>query len=112
MNRAATRECSGGASHAQPEAVVGAEVMAQRTPINPHSWTIRLAFDQAQLIEDQRRLLACSAQDVVDADGKPQHPGDMAAQLEVALDTWSHRDHRRYDPRQSCTSRLSRFRPS
>ena len=60
--------------------------MAQRTPINPHSWTIGLGFDQAQLIEGHQRMLVCSGQDAVDADGKPQHPGDMGAQLELALD--------------------------
>ena len=58
----------------------------QRKAINPHSWTIALGFDQAQLIERHQRLLVCSGQDAVDADGKPQHPGDMAAQLELALD--------------------------
>jgi enamine deaminase RidA (YjgF/YER057c/UK114 family) len=62
------------------------QVMAQHTAINPHSWTIALGFDQAQLIEGHQRLLVCSGQDAVDADGKPQHPGDMAAQLELALD--------------------------
>ena len=60
--------------------------MAQRTPINPHSWTINLGFDQAELIEGHQRMLVCSGQDAVDADGTPQHPGDMAAQLELALD--------------------------
>ena len=60
--------------------------MAQRTPINPHSWTIGLGFDQAQLIEGYQRQLVCSGQDAVDAEGQPQHPGDMAAQLELALD--------------------------
>jgi enamine deaminase RidA (YjgF/YER057c/UK114 family) len=59
--------------------------MTQRTPINPHSWTIGLGFDQAQLIEGHERMLICSGQDAVDADGTPQHPGDMAAQLELAL---------------------------
>ena len=58
----------------------------QRTAINPHSWTIGLGFDQAQLVEGHQRLLVCSGQDAVDADGTPQHPGDMAAQLELALD--------------------------
>src|SRR3954470_21087888 len=58
----------------------------QRTSINPHSWTIGLGFDQAQLIERHQRLLVCSGQDAVDADGNPQHPGDMAGQLELALD--------------------------
>jgi enamine deaminase RidA (YjgF/YER057c/UK114 family) len=56
------------------------------TAINPHSWTVALGFDQAQVIEGHQRLLVCSGQDAVDADGKPQHPGDMAAQLELALD--------------------------
>jgi enamine deaminase RidA (YjgF/YER057c/UK114 family) len=58
----------------------------ERTPINPWSWSIRLGFDQAQLIAEHRRLLVCSGQDAVDADGNPQHAGDMAAQLELALD--------------------------
>jgi enamine deaminase RidA (YjgF/YER057c/UK114 family) len=60
--------------------------MPGRVPINPWSWSIKLEFDQAQLIEGHRRLLVCSGQDAVDADGNPQHPGDMAAQLELALD--------------------------
>jgi enamine deaminase RidA (YjgF/YER057c/UK114 family) len=58
----------------------------ERTPINPWPWSIKLGFDQAQLIEGHQRLLLCSGQDAVDADGNPQHPGDMAAQLELALD--------------------------
>jgi enamine deaminase RidA (YjgF/YER057c/UK114 family) len=62
------------------------DVMLERRSINPHSWTIPLGFDQAQLIEGHQRLLVCSGQDAVDADGNPQHPGDMAAQLEFSLD--------------------------
>jgi enamine deaminase RidA (YjgF/YER057c/UK114 family) len=58
----------------------------QRTPINPWSWSVKLGFDQAELVEDHQRLLVVSGQDAVDADGTPQHPGDMAAQLEMALD--------------------------
>jgi enamine deaminase RidA (YjgF/YER057c/UK114 family) len=57
-----------------------------RTSINPRSWSSKLGFDQAQLIEGHERLLVCSGQDAVDAEGNPQHPGDMAAQLELALD--------------------------
>ncbi len=60
--------------------------MPERTPINPWSWSLRLGFDQAQLIGGHQRELVCSGQDAVDADGNPQHPGDMAAQLELALD--------------------------
>ena len=60
--------------------------MTTRTAINPTSWSINLGFDQAQLIEGDRRLLVCSGQDAVDANGNPQNPGDMAAQLELSLD--------------------------
>jgi enamine deaminase RidA (YjgF/YER057c/UK114 family) len=58
----------------------------ERTSINPVSWSLKLGFDQAELIEGHQRQLVCSGQDAVDADGNPQHPGDMAAQLELSLD--------------------------
>src|ERR671925_1248346 len=58
----------------------------QRKSINPVPWSIGLGFEQAQLLEGHQRLLVCSGQDAVDADGNPEHPGDMAAQLELALD--------------------------
>jgi enamine deaminase RidA (YjgF/YER057c/UK114 family) len=59
--------------------------MTTRKAINPWTWSSKLGFDQAQLIEGHQRQLVCSGQDAVDADGNPQHPGDMAAQLELAL---------------------------
>jgi enamine deaminase RidA (YjgF/YER057c/UK114 family) len=58
----------------------------QRSSINPVPWSVNLGFDQAQLIEGHQRQLICSGQDAVDADGNAQHPGDMAAQLEMSLD--------------------------
>jgi enamine deaminase RidA (YjgF/YER057c/UK114 family) len=58
----------------------------QRTAVNPWSWSVRFGFDQAQLVEGHQRVLVCSGQTAVDADGNPQHPGDMAAQLRLALD--------------------------
>jgi enamine deaminase RidA (YjgF/YER057c/UK114 family) len=57
-----------------------------RTDVNPWSWSLNFGFDQAELVEGQRRQLVCSGQTAVDADGNPQHPGDMAAQLKLALD--------------------------
>ena len=57
-----------------------------RRPINPWQWSTRLGFDQAQLVEGQRRQLVCSGQDAVDAEGNAQHPRDMAAQLEMSVD--------------------------
>jgi enamine deaminase RidA (YjgF/YER057c/UK114 family) len=58
----------------------------QRTAVNPWPFSVKLGFDQAQLVEGHRRELICSGQDAVDANGTPQHPGDMAAQLGLALD--------------------------
>jgi enamine deaminase RidA (YjgF/YER057c/UK114 family) len=58
----------------------------ERRPINPVSWSLKVGFDQAELIEGHRRLLVCSGQDAVDADGNSQHPGDMASQLDLSVD--------------------------
>ena len=60
--------------------------MLTRTPINPWPWSVNLGFDQGQLIEGHERQLVCSGQDAVDPDGQAQHPDDMAAQLDLALD--------------------------
>jgi enamine deaminase RidA (YjgF/YER057c/UK114 family) len=57
-----------------------------REAINPVSWSTNLGFDQAQLVEGQQRQLFLSGQDAVDANGDPQHEGDMAAQLEMSVD--------------------------
>jgi enamine deaminase RidA (YjgF/YER057c/UK114 family) len=58
----------------------------ERWSINPVPWSLKLGFDQAVLIEGPQRQLVCGGQDSVDPDGNPQHPGDMAAQLELSLD--------------------------
>jgi len=58
----------------------------QQRSINPVSWSANLGFDQAELVEGQQRLLVCSGQDAVDADGNARHPGDMSAQIELSLD--------------------------
>jgi enamine deaminase RidA (YjgF/YER057c/UK114 family) len=58
----------------------------KRTDVNPWAWSVNVGFDQAELVEGPTRQLVCSGQTAVDADGNPQHPGDMAAQLELALD--------------------------
>jgi enamine deaminase RidA (YjgF/YER057c/UK114 family) len=57
----------------------------ERTAVNPWPFSVKLGFDQAELVEGHRRELICSAQDAVDANGNSQHPGDMAAQLGHAL---------------------------
>ncbi|MGY1640387.1 RidA family protein [Geodermatophilus sp. SYSU D00703] len=57
-----------------------------RTPVNPWPWSIAFGFDQAALVEGARRVLVCSGQAAVSADGVPQHPGDLAAQVDLTLD--------------------------
>ena len=58
----------------------------KRTPVNPWSWSLEFGFNQAEIVEGQSRVLVCAGQTAVDADGQPQHPGDMAAQISLALD--------------------------
>ncbi|MGH3585344.1 MAG: RidA family protein [Pseudonocardia sp.] len=58
----------------------------QRTPVNPWTWSLNFGFNQAEIVEGQHRQLICAGQTSVDADGKPQHPGDMRAQVGLALD--------------------------
>ena len=58
----------------------------QRTPINPWPWSLKLGYHQAEILEGSKRQLACAGQTAVDADGAPQHPGDMRGQIALALD--------------------------
>ena len=58
----------------------------ERTAVNPWQWSMNFGFNQGELIEGASRTLFCSGQTSVDADSAPQHPGDMAAQLSLALD--------------------------
>jgi enamine deaminase RidA (YjgF/YER057c/UK114 family) len=63
----------------------GADVTVERTAVNPVSWSVELGFDQGELVSGHTRTLFCSGQTAMDADGKPQHDGDMAAQLALSL---------------------------
>jgi enamine deaminase RidA (YjgF/YER057c/UK114 family) len=58
----------------------------ERTALNPWSWSEQFGFSQGQLVEGGTRVVFCAGQTSVDGDGNPQHPGDMAAQLSLALD--------------------------
>ena len=57
-----------------------------RTPINPWLWSLKLGYNQAEIIEGPRRQVVCAGQTAVDADCNPQHPGDMRAQISLSLD--------------------------
>jgi enamine deaminase RidA (YjgF/YER057c/UK114 family) len=58
----------------------------ERTAVNPWTWSLGIGFNQAELIEGHRRELICSGQTSMDADGNPQHPGDMRAQVVLSMD--------------------------
>ena len=58
----------------------------KRTAVNPWSWSLKFGYSQAELLEGMDRQLVCAGQTAVDADGNPQHPGDMRNQIALALD--------------------------
>lgn len=58
----------------------------ERTPVNPWSWSLNFGFHQAEIIKGHRRELICAGQTAMDADGTPQHEGDMRTQIGLALD--------------------------
>jgi enamine deaminase RidA (YjgF/YER057c/UK114 family) len=58
----------------------------KRTPINPWPWSLRIGFNQGELVEGDSKVLYLSGQTAMNADGHPQHAGDMAAQISLSLD--------------------------
>ena len=58
----------------------------ERTAVNPVTWSHALGFNQGEVVSGQTRTLYCSGQTSMDAEGKPQHEGDIAAQLGLSLD--------------------------
>ncbi len=58
----------------------------KRTAVNPWDWSIKLGYNQAEIIDGVSRQVICAGQTAVDGDGNPQHPGDMRAQINLALD--------------------------
>jgi enamine deaminase RidA (YjgF/YER057c/UK114 family) len=58
----------------------------ERTAVNPWTWSTALGYNQGEIVSGQTRTLYCSGQTAMDGEGKPQHAGDMAAQLALSLD--------------------------
>jgi len=74
------------ASTAPSKTVSGKEQQVKRTTINPWQWSVELGFTQAELVEGGNEVLYLSGQSSMDGEGNPQHAGDMAAQVTLALD--------------------------
>ena len=58
----------------------------KRTAVNPWDWSLQYGYNQAEVIEGVTRQVICAGQTSVDGAGVPQHPGDMRAQMTLALD--------------------------
>jgi enamine deaminase RidA (YjgF/YER057c/UK114 family) len=58
----------------------------ERRAINPWKWQDNFGFVQANEVTGAQRTLICSGQTSVDDNGSPLHAGDMAAQMNQALD--------------------------
>jgi enamine deaminase RidA (YjgF/YER057c/UK114 family) len=58
----------------------------KRTPVNPWPWSLEMGYNQGEVVEGHTRELFLAGQTSVNAEGQPQHPGDMGAQLALALD--------------------------
>jgi enamine deaminase RidA (YjgF/YER057c/UK114 family) len=58
----------------------------KRTAVNPWNWSLKLGYNQAEIIEGQTRQVIIAGQTAVDENGAPQHAGDMRGQIGLALD--------------------------
>ncbi|WP_434453080.1 RidA family protein [Lentzea sp. E54] len=58
----------------------------ERTPVDPWPWSVELGYHQGEVVSGQTRTLYCAGQTSMNAEGQPEHAGDMAAQLALSLD--------------------------
>ena len=61
-----------------------------RTIVNPWTWQAGYGYVQGVDVRDSTQQVFVAGQCSVDADGRPQHAGDMAKQLLAALDNVDH----------------------
>lgn len=58
----------------------------ERTAVNPVTWSLEMGFNQGEVVSGHSRTLYISGQTAMSSDGRPQHDGDVAAQLALAVD--------------------------
>ncbi|MFH8764414.1 RidA family protein [Streptomyces althioticus] len=58
----------------------------ERNAVNPVSWSVERGFNQGEVVSGHSRTLFISGQTAMSEDGKPEHDGDMAAQLALSVD--------------------------
>ncbi|WP_329039452.1 RidA family protein [Streptomyces sp. NBC_01725] len=58
----------------------------ERVTVNPVKWSLDMGFNQGEVVSGHTRTLYISGQTAMSVDGKPEHEGDMAAQLALSAD--------------------------
>lgn len=58
----------------------------ERTAVNPVQWSLEMGFNQGEVVTGETRTLYISGQTAMSAEGRPEHDGDMAGQLGLAVD--------------------------
>ncbi|MEV6233498.1 RidA family protein [Saccharopolyspora shandongensis] len=58
----------------------------ERTAVNPVTWSLEMGFNQGEVVSGETRTLYISGQTAMGSDGRPQHDGDIAAQLALSVD--------------------------
>lgn len=58
----------------------------ERTAVNPVTWSLEMGFNQGEVVTAPARTLYISGQTAMSRDGRPEHGGDMAAQLALAVE--------------------------
>ena len=58
----------------------------ERVAVNPVTWSTEMDFNQGEVVSGHTRTLYLSGQTAMNGDGRPQHDGDIAAQLALSLD--------------------------
>lgn len=57
----------------------------ERRAVNPVTWSQEMGFNQGEVVSGETRTLYLSGQTAMSEDGRPEHDGDMAAQLVLAV---------------------------
>ncbi|MFD5265444.1 RidA family protein [Streptomyces sp. NPDC058335] len=57
----------------------------ERNAVNPVPWSVEMGFNQGEVVSGHSRTLYISGQTAMSSEGKPEHDGDMAAQLALSV---------------------------
>ena len=58
----------------------------ERTAVNPVTWSQKMGFNQGEVVSGEARTLYVSGQTAMSQDGRPEHEGDINAQLALSVD--------------------------